>query len=181
MELDRRIIKGKKPFAVFDTEEAKKFIGETCYFTNYEYDFTDLDVFDDDDITYSRHIGVLSSVSDTLTSPFRKLEDSGDYYNYILPCECVKQEPKYRPYTMSEFKSEFKINTVLTLRKCKEHKYVYQTVYLGNRHYDDTDSDENFIYLSHGTYSLKELFEKFEIVRNGDWVPFGVFDNGNKS
>lgn len=91
MELDRRIIKGKKPFTVFDTEEAKKFIGETCYFTNYEYDFTDLDVFDDDDITYSRHIGVLSSVSDTLTSPFRNLEVSGVYYNYLLPCEWVKR------------------------------------------------------------------------------------------
>lgn len=92
MELDRRIIKGKKPFTFFDTEEAKKFIGETCYFTNNGYDFSDLDVFDDD-ITYSRHIGVLSSVSDTLPCPFRQLEDSGDYYNYILPCEWVKLEP----------------------------------------------------------------------------------------
>lgn len=180
MELDRRIIKGKKPFTFFDTKEAKKFIGEICYFTNNEYDFVDLDIFGDDDITYSRHIGVLSSVSDTLTSPFRKLEDTGDYYNYLLPCEWVKHEPKYRPYNMSEFKSEFKINTVLTLRKRKEHDYVYQVVYLGNRHYDDSDSDENGIYLSQDSFSLRELFDIFEIVRNGDWEPFGVFDDGTK-
>lgn len=83
-------------------------------------------------------------------------------------------EKHFRPYTMSEFKSEFKINTVLTLRKHNEDNYIYQTVYLGNRQYDDSDSDENDIYLSQGTFSLKELFNIFEIVKNGDWQPFGV-------
>lgn len=174
VELDRRIIKGKKPFNLFDTEEAKKFIGESCYFTNNEYDFTNLDIFTDDQ-SYSRHIGVLSSVSDSLSSPFGN-EDTCGYYNYLLPCEWVKQEPKYRPYNMSEFKSEFKINSVLTLRKRKEHEYIYQVVYLGNRHYDDSDSDENDIYLSQGSFSLRELFDIFEIIRNGDWQPFGVID-----
>ena len=169
MELDSRILEGKTYLDCFDTEVAKGFIGKECYLSDGVASFANVD---------NLNKAVLIEVDDENIKPYT-LENIRWRYssNFILPCEWVKSEEpekKYRPYTMSEFKSEFKINTILTLRKRNEDKYVYQTVYLGNRHYDDTDSDENFIYLSHGTYSLKELFEKFEIVCNGDWQPFGV-------
>lgn len=97
------------------------------------------------------------------------------YYRFFIPEKLLKPiEKKYRPYTMNEFKAEFKIGMVLTLRKREESDYIYQVVYQGNRQYDDSDSDENLIYLSRGTFFLKELFDIFEIVRNGDWQPFGV-------
>ena len=172
MELDSRIVEGKRPLTCFDIEEAKKHIGEECYFTSKFESFENL----------SKVPHTTLHNIDESSTPFWCYGDDMElcYACFILPCEWVKQEPKYRPYTMSEFKSEFKINSVLTLRKRKEHEYVYQTVYLGNRHYDDTDSDENDIYLSQGTFSLRELFEIFEIVRNGDWEPFGVFDDCTK-
>ena len=78
---------------------------------------------------------------------------------------------------MSEFKAEFKLGMVLTLRDRNAPDYVYQVMYLGNRHYDDTDSDENAIFLSQRFFSLRELFNIFEIVRNGEWQPFGVLEN----
>ena len=34
MELDKRILPGKRPLTCFDTEEAKKFIGEKGYFNH---------------------------------------------------------------------------------------------------------------------------------------------------
>ena len=172
MKLDKRILPGKKPLDCFDVDIAKQFIGQSGYFSHYIDNYADLK---------NTVLGTLGSTGDTFHESFCCTEEPNDnyYYEFFIHAEWLKpEEPekKYRPYTMSEFKSEFKINTILTLRKRNEDKYVYQTVYLGNRHYDDTDSDENFIYLSHGTYSPKELFEKFEIVRNGDWQPFGVID-----
>ena len=171
MKLDSRILKGKKPLDCFDVEEAKQFIGKKGYFCDHRSGFTNISNLVED---------VLRDITpdDNYCEVYKTNCTSWEYF---LPEEWIKEpeekpEKKYRPYTMSEFKSEFKINIILTLRKRNEDKYVYQTVYLGNRHYDDTDSDENFIYLSHGTYSLKELFEKFEIVRNGDWQPFGIID-----
>ena len=172
MKLDSRILKGKKPLDCFDVEEAKQFIGKKGYFCDHRSGFTNISNLVED---------VLRDITpdDNYCEVYKTNCTSWEYF---LPEEWIKEpeekpEKKYRPYTMSEFKSEFKINIILTLRKRNEDKYVYQTVYLGNRHYDDTDSDENFIYLSHGTYSLKELFEKFEIVRNGDWQPFGVLED----
>ena len=179
MKLDSRILEGKKPLNCFDTEQAKQFIGKKCYFSDDARDFMDLDKADGDTLFY------VAELQNIWTAEEYCFADNSNDWRYILPLEWVTEEktepePKYRPYTMSEFKSEFKINIILTLRKRNEDKYVYQTVYLGNRHYDDTDSDENFIYLSHGTYSLKELFEKFEIVRNGDWQPFGIIDESQE-
>ena len=179
MKLDSRILEGKKPLNCFDTEQAKQFIGKKCYFSDDARDFMNLDKADGDTLFY------VAELQNIWTAEEYCFADNSNDWRYILPLEWVTEEktepePKYRPYTMSEFKSEFKINIILTLRKRNEDKYVYQTVYLGNRHYDDTDSDENFIYLSHGTYSLKELFEKFEIVRNGDWQPFGIIDESQE-
>ena len=184
IELDKRIIEGKKPLTCFEANQAKFFVGEKCYLTNDISIFSNLDQFIEKEgcsnVTYAGVIDTLTNIGTEVSMVF---ETTYLRWKFCIPCEWVKSEEpekKYRPYTMSEFKSEFKINTILTLRKRNEDKYVYQTVYLGNRHYDDTDSDENFIYLSHGTYSLKELFEKFEIVRNGDWQPFGIIDESQE-
>ena len=175
MELDKRIASITDIYSVNDGCHDWKFMNQKGYFANRIVDFQDLSKcvygeyndYREHDKCFSCKVYSSNGTSDS------------DWFTYFIPEDDLKPkepEKKYRPYTMSEFKSEFKINIILTLRKRNEDKYVYQTVYLGNRHYDDTDSDENFIYLSHGTYSLKELFEKFEIVRNGDWQPFGIID-----
>ena len=42
MELDKRIKEGKRPLTCFDTEQAKRFIGKECYFTNAYCTFEEL-------------------------------------------------------------------------------------------------------------------------------------------
>ena len=99
------------------------------------------------------------------------------YYRFFIPEDTLMPiEKKYRPYTMNEFKAEFKIGMVLTLRNRDTPDYVYQVMYLGNRQYDEYDSNNNIIFLSQRFFSLRELFNMFEIVRNGEWQPFGVLD-----
>lgn len=170
MELDKRIKEGKKPLTAFDVMKSK-FIGTDCYFSDKASDFGDLS---------NCQVGTLVS-RNGMTGGFNATKNNSyANFDYCLPCEWVeeeKKEPKYRAYTMSEFKAEFKLGMVLTLRDRNAPDYVYQVMYIGNRHYDDTDSDENAISLSQRFFSLRELFNIFEIVRNGEWQPFGVLEN----
>lgn len=146
---------GRKGY-FFDNFVQAKVLTKTHYGT-----LVDIDVVDNDDHCFKARD--------------KNGNDFVGYYRFFIPEDALDSiEKHFRPYTMSEFKSEFKINTVLTLRKRNEDDYIYQTVYLGNRQYDDSDSDENDIYLSQGVFSLSELFNIFEIVKNGDWQPFGV-------
>ena len=168
MELDKRIKEGKKPLTAFDVMESK-FIGTDCYFSDKASDFGDLS---------NCQVGTLVS-RDGMTGVFNATKNNSyANFDYCLPCEWVeeKKEPKYRPYTMSEFKSEFKIGMVLTLRERNAPDYVYQVMYLGNRQYDDSDSSSNTVFLSQRFFSLRELFNIFEIVRDGEWQPFGVLE-----
>ena len=169
MELDKRIKEGKKPLTAFDVMESK-FIGTDCYFSDKASDYGDLS---------NCQIGRLLS-RDGMTGVFNATKNNSyANFDYCLPCEWVeeeKKEPKYRPYTMSEFKSEFKIGMVLTLRNRDTPDYVCQVMYLGNRQYDESDSDNNTIFLSQRFFSLRELFNMFEIVRDGEWQPFGVLE-----
>lgn len=167
MELDKRILEGKKPLTCFDTEEAKRFIGKECYFSNYLCNFNNIN-----SIAPRALLHNITEDKDA-SNPYYSCPG---YFAYCLPCEWVeeKKEPKYRPYTMSEFKSEFKIGMVLTLRNRDTPDYVCQVMYLGNRQYDESDSNNNTIFLSQRFFSLRELFNMFEIVRNGEWQPFGI-------
>ena len=170
MELDKRIKEGKRPLTAFDEMESK-FIGTDCYFSDKASDFGDLS---------NCQVGTLLS-RDGMTGVFNATKNNSyANFDYCLPCEWVeeeKSEPKYRPYTMSEFKSEFKIGMVLTLRNRDTPDYVCQVMYLGNRQYDESDSNNNTIFLSQRFFSLRELFNMFEIVRDGEWQPFGVLEN----
>ena len=169
MNLDKRILPDKKPLTAFDVMESK-FIGTDCFFSDKPSDFADLS---------KCQVGKLMSL-DAVSGMFgASKNNSYAVFCFCLPCEWVeeKKEPKYRPYTMSEFKSEFKIGMVLTLRNRDTPDYVYQVMYLGNRQYDESDSDNNTIFLSQRFFSLRELFNMFEIVRNGEWQPFGVLEN----
>ena len=170
MEVDKRIKEGKRPLTCFDVKEAKRFIGKECYFSNYLCNFNDINSLAPRALLHN-----ITEDKDA-SNPYYS---SPGYFAYCLPCEWVeeeKKEPKFRPYTMSEFKSEFKIGMVLTLRNRDTPDYVCQVMYLGNRQYDESDSDNNTIFLSQRFFSLRELFNMFEIVRDGEWQPFGVLE-----
>lgn len=180
IELDKHIISGKKPLTCFDAEQARNFVGKKCYLTNDISLFSDLNAFKD---IKGCNEAIYEGVADTLTNINTEVslvfETTYRRWNFCIPCEWVedeKKEPKYRAYTMNEFKAEFKIGMVLTLRERDAPDYVYQVMYLGNRQYDESDGIGNTIFLSQRFFSLRELFNIFEIVRNGDWQPFGILE-----
>lgn len=190
MNLDKRIIKGKKPLTRLDAETAVKFLGKECYFSDSLDDFEYLDEFKDKfiDAGYyaDKYKGKLLGIFNTDARYIVDEDTPSVRFDYCLPCEWVKTEKKYRPYSLNEFLDNHEIGDKITFRlKLEEqpedfirHKVMfcgYQIV-TGK---SDTPG-EGFINLGGTLVSLQTLFEDYETPNNylypEVWEPFGVLD-----
>ena len=161
MELDKRIIEGKKPLTCFDIDEAEKYVGKKCYISN-EYDF-----FRNLDFTQQK---ILNGVEDC-EAPFHY--DSDKQGEFCLPCDWVKDpEKKYRPYTLAEWINQHEIGDVIHYRS-KSEGIEAHIMYMGTYHH----KNKGTIVLGVASYTLDCVFEEFEIEINGEWLPFGVLDD----
>lgn len=169
MELDKRIKEGKRPLTAFDVMESK-FIGTDCYFSDKPSDFADLS---------KCQVGKLMS-SDAVSGMFgASKNNSYAVFYFCLPCEWVneeKSEPKYRPYTKSEFLNKFKCGEPINIRYKDDHINVFIETIASVR--IDKFMDDVHIRLYEGIFDLQRLFDEFEWQKsNGDWQPFGVLEN----
>lgn len=172
MELDSKILDGKKPLDCFTISVAKEFVGKECYFSDSLSDFARLSCFTDCPSEH-RRIGTLLLVSETEVSPFY-LSDLHSCL-YILPCEWVKpeeHEKKYRPYSLSEWIEQHEIGDIIHYRS--KYGTELRHMYLGTRHKLESRNGYVLITLGDASYSLECLFEDYEIEIDGEWVPFGV-------
>lgn len=164
MELDKRIIKGKRPLTCFDIDEAEKYVGKMCYISN-NYDF-----FRDLDFTQQK---ILNGVEDCEV-PFHY--DTGNQAEFCLPCEWAKQEPKYRPYTIKDFEKAFlndEFDDFIIFRDKNNPEDVYTMRYNGNFRKGEFE----YICLGAKNFSFESLFENYEVANyDGDFVPFGVLE-----
>lgn len=173
MELDRRILEGKKPLDCFEVSVAKEFIEKECYFSDCLSDFSRLSCFTDFPSEH-RRIGTLRLVSETDVSPFY-LSDLHSC-RYILPCEWVKQEARYRPFTLAEWIERYEIGDIIHYR-CKSQKIELRHMYTGYAHGIDVDiknTTSGTLTLGVASYCLDYLFEDYEICIYGEWQPFGI-------
>lgn len=169
MELDKRIIEGKKPLDCFDAKDARKqFIGKKGFFGAHESQFIDLDscpkcVLDE-----------LKEVDNYAESPF--MTSCNHCYRFFLPKEWVKEPEKYRPYTLAEWIDQHEIGEVIRFRNtCNQE---FNVMYLGyiidtNDDIEDVRTKGQIMFVS-TPYTLQELFERYEIEINGEWKPFGI-------
>lgn len=171
MELDERIIEGKKPLTCFDIDEAEKYVGKKCYISN-EYDFFR-------NLDFTKH-KILNGVEDC-EAPFHY--DSDSQAEFCLPEEWIKEpEKKYRPYTLAEWIGQHTIGDVIRYR-CKSQKIELRHMYVGYGYGIDADiknTTSGTLTLGVASYTLDYLLEDYEIEVNGEWQPFGVLDNGEK-
>lgn len=164
---DKRIKSEKIIFNYLNRAEAFKYVGKYGYFADY------LDEFND-----------LTKVTATVLDEIRNIEEcffcdkSIGGFRYFIPVELLADKaigliPKYRPYTLGEFVTEFKLGETKINVKNKDHNVESVVLFTG---YEDWPG-EQIVHLGSWAYSLKTLFEKFEIKRwvNGRcaWVPFG--------
>ena len=167
MDLDKRILDGKRPLTCFDVEEAKKYIGKDCYFASKFESFENLSK-----VPYA----LLYNVDDSHV-PFQCYGDDGVicYDSFLLPCEWVTEKKTYRPY------------------KNVQELFEDIGVYIGDTIHFRTKSKEtehhalitSYITLKSGTeklclggtkyyYTMHELFDLFELRSRDEWIPFGI-------
>ena len=164
MELDSRIKKGKRPLTCFDVKEAIQFIGKECYLSNSFSDYADLN-----NVTAKR---ILDDVSNT-SIPYSS--NPAGIYCYCLPCEWVEQPktPEFEPYTLDTWGQDFKPGDVVFFRGKEDtpkEKNYYKCMHLG---YLENQNNRILVILGAWLYAFDELFNLYEIYRNGTWEPFG--------
>lgn len=122
---------------------------------------------------------------DRVQMPFR----SDDYVSYacILPVDAVKgQKKKYRPCKTFKEMYELLNNGEFDMdeNECI-HQLIDFTVHTKNKktgkeYYSKIENigkyKEYYILIACAGHSLLDLFNKFEIEVNGEWVPFGVLE-----
>ena len=160
IDLDKRIIKGKKPLTAFDEIESK-FIGTDCYFSDKAIDFGDLS---------NCQIGCLLS-RNSISGTFNATKNNSyAVFNYCLPAEWVKDAEKtYRPYTLNEFVNQYSLGDEIIVR-LKDKERISHKLFV---EYDEND-DDNMVCLGSIWYELAELYDSFEIYTGEGWKPFGV-------
>ena len=170
MDLDKRIIEGKKPLDCFDAKDARKqFIGKKGFFGAHESQFMNLDtcpkcVFDE-----------LKEVDNYDDSPF--ITSCNHCYRFFLPEEWVKEsEKKYRPYTIKDFEKAFlngEFEDFIIFRDKHNPDDIYTMMYNGNFRKGQFE----YICLGAKNFSFESLFENYEVADyDGEWRPFGVIE-----
>lgn len=173
------IIKGKKPLTSHDVTEARQFIGKECYFSddldNFEYldEFKGRLIVDGDysNMYKGKLLGIFANDNAFIVDE----NDIGSRFDYCIPCEWVQEikKPKYRQYSLEEFKERFNIGWVIKFRG-KHSGADYRLVFNGYVEYHD--GDEPVIVLGHLGYTLRELFEDYEWIdsESEGYMPFGI-------
>lgn len=171
MKLDSRIIKGKKPLDCFDIDIAKQFIGKKGFFGVHESQFMDFDTCP------KCVVDELKEVDNYDDCPFIT---SGNYcYKLFLPLEWIEQQKSkinFEAYNLVTFENEFNIGDVVTFRGKTNTDRVgsyYKCVYSGYRFITEKGSTNTIAILGLWAFSFSELFDLYEIYRNGNWEPFG--------
>lgn len=107
MELDKRILPGKRPLGCFDTETAKEFIGKQCYFSDDAIDFMDLDKADGDSSFY------IAELQNIWTAEEYCFADNSNDYRFILPCKWVQSTEEQKQFAWDSLKLAGKLHSIL--------------------------------------------------------------------
>lgn len=181
IELDKRILDGKRPLTCFEANQAKFFLGEKCYLTNDISIFANLNKFIEEEkssnVTYDGVIDTLENIGTELSMPF---ETARLRWKFCIPCEWVQPEKKYRPFSIEDWKFKHSFGDTILYRYkgtyCGGHREV-ETMYLGyvkqlNGITDEAGKGE--LILGDGCHELQNLFDNYEMWVDGGWKPFGI-------
>lgn len=185
MELDSRIIEGKRPFTCLDIEQAKEFEGKLCLFSSSFMNYKNISEYAE----YPQYTGILTirdkvecseskesrEIGEREECPFRNGND-GYFYEFALPLEWIKEEKRYRPYkNVQEFFEDVgcDIGDIIRFRR-KTDDTEYRSFIAGTSH--EANGVET-VFLCNRYYTMRELFEYCEMVTSHGYEPFGVLED----
>ena len=159
MKLDKRIKSKLDILTCFDIEEAKQFIGQKGYFSDFIENYQNL---------ACRCYGTLIEIKDG-TYTF-ECDAAAQYWRYFIPeSELLPKEKKFRPCTLDDF--GLNIGDLIKFRRKDNHNYEICTMYMGYLKYDGTVK-----VLLGQCYSFEELFNEYEWFDrdSNTWEMFGA-------
>lgn len=166
MKIDERIIDGALPFTLYDTDKAKEYLNDECYFSSNLNDFIDVKRY--------CSVGRLVDINDNDKLPFKISGCVDCFFEYCLPCKFVvfpedEEKEIERPFTLSEFKTNFKYLDTITIRKKTEPNYVITGAFIG---YEEIDGGNYYLAIGGRLFTLEILHELYEYREFGEWKPF---------
>lgn len=172
MNLDSRILEGKKPLTCFDLKEAEKFEGKEGYFSDRPRDFADGEI----SIEQCATKGILELDKRSDKCPYINKTTCLDY-PYFLPAEWVKPEEHeeiYRAFSLNEFSELYAIGDVVTFR-LKDCEVIEQSMLIGFQSSHDEDiPGDGYVLIGNCRYGFMELFNNYELEYLDHWQPFGI-------
>lgn len=116
---------------------------------------------------------LLSNVFNKVKDCFKTSINGGDGgdWKYFLPAEWVKEPEKtYRAYTVMEFIKEYPLGSHLHFRPKSDTMEMHRLI----DGYNDYKNGNGTLFMCGTGFSMSELYENYEIFKDGEWKPFGV-------
>lgn len=162
MNLDKRIKKNKTYLDCFDIKMAKRFIGKECYIADVISAFRNLNNLTKATLTDVAEYG--NDAQPYTLNTMRSTYSAG----LILPCEWV-EEPKYRPYTLTEFLREYGVGDEIVVKR-KDY-----TTACSHKLFVEYSTDIDKVLLGGFWYSFQDLCDTYIVrTKDGEWKPFGI-------
>ena len=139
-----------------------KYIGESGYFSDSLCRFQDLKCC-------YKH--TLININDDEEAGDFIFESKGGNYRYFLPEKLLKPiEKNYRPYTLNEFIEEYPLCSHLLLRPKNDSMEMLRLI----DGYNKYKNGNGTVFMGGTAFSMSELYNNYEIFRDGEWQPFGI-------
>lgn len=166
MKYDKTIKYGVEPFNIMTSDKAELFHRfESGYFSNKLSHYANIaDSLSKGDLVFGAFVGVFEDLYRC-----RKENDENESFEYFLPVQFVHDCNNYHPYEPDQFLAEFQPGTEFHLKDVMRG-YAYDCEFKGVIVYHDL----MYVGLGSQLLTLQALFEKYEIIKDGQVVPFGV-------
>lgn len=139
-----------------------KYIGESGYFSDSLCRFQDLK---------RCHKYTLININNDEECGDFIFECKGGNYRYFLPEKLLKPIQKdYRPYTFNEFIEEYPLGSHLLLRLKNDSMEMLRII----DGYNKYKNGNGTVFMCGTAFSMSELYNNYEIFKDGRWVPFGI-------
>ena len=91
------------------------------------------------------------------------------WYPYFISEDSLKPiEKKYRPFTLDEFINLYSLgDTVIVRRNLNKDKTIYKL-------FTEYGEDNDKVHLGSYWYTLKDLYDRYELYTREGWKPFGI-------
>lgn len=160
MKLDKKIKIFNVLTPFFPKEKYKSLEGKECYFANDITDYCDLKTCIKDKLI----------IRETEYEQYPFCTEEHARYKFCLPCKYVEEELEgFRPLTIEDFEDNEPLDEWVRMRR-KADGNVYNLRFNGYF----TFASECCICLGSFYYKSTDLFDMYELYRDGKYVVFGV-------